>query len=82
LAPVRDGSSLSILECEKTFEPRCVCASPSVMWEGEYFCVVTGDLIDKCAGRCSIAGSKRQMNSSAVFENREQQNDVPRNTGA
>ena len=46
---VRDGGSLPKLECEARIEPRCICSSPSVMWEGEYFCIVTGDPSDKCS---------------------------------
>ena len=42
-----DSGSPPILETR--IEPRCVCSSPSMMWEGEYFCVVTGDLSDRCS---------------------------------
>jgi len=48
-APLRDGRSLPMPEGDTRIGPRCVCSSPSVMWEGEYFCVVTGDLSDKCS---------------------------------
>ena len=58
LASVRDGSSLSMLECEKKFEPRCVCSLPAVMWEAEYFCVVTGDLSEKCSGAVASLGPR------------------------
>ena len=49
LAPVGDAVSLPTPECETRIEPRCACSSPSVMWEGEYFCVVTGDPSDRCS---------------------------------
>ena len=49
LTPGRDDVQLPILEAETTVEPCCACSSPVVMWEGEYFCVVTGDLSDKCS---------------------------------
>ncbi len=42
-----DGGSSPVLETE--MGPRCVCSSPAVMWEGEYFRVVTGDLSDRCS---------------------------------
>ena len=48
-APVGDGGSLPLLESETRIEPRCVCSSPSLMWEGEYFCAVTGELSDRCS---------------------------------
>ena len=57
LAPVRDGGSLPILDCEMRIEPRCACSSPEVMWEGEYFCIVTGDLSDRCSGAVTSLGS-------------------------
>lgn len=47
-APAGDGGSSPVLETG--IEPRCVCSSPSVMWEGEYFCIGTGDVSDKCCG--------------------------------
>jgi len=43
------GRGDSLPEGKTAPEPRCACSSPVVMWEGEYFCVVTGDLSDKCS---------------------------------
>ena len=51
-----DGGSSPVLETG--MEPRCVCSSPSAMWEGEYFCVVTGDLSDKCSLAVASLGSR------------------------
>jgi|SRR5271165_558226 len=48
MAPGGRGS-LPIPERETMAESRCVCSSPTAMWEGEYFCIVTGDLSDKCS---------------------------------
>ena len=58
LAPGCDDGSLPIPERETMAEPRCVCSSPAVMWEGEYFCVVTGDLSDRCSGAVRSLGSR------------------------
>ena len=45
----RVGGKLPMPEPETAIEPRCLCSSPLVMWEGEYFCVDTGDLSDRCS---------------------------------
>ena len=42
-----DGGSSPVLATG--MEPRCLCSSAVVMWEGEYFCVVTGDPSDRCS---------------------------------
>ena len=36
--------SLPVPEYAAPAEPRCACTSPVLMWEGEYFCIATGDL--------------------------------------
>ena len=46
----RVGGPLPIPERKTAIEPRCVCSSPVVMWEGEYFCAVTGISSDTCSG--------------------------------
>jgi hypothetical protein len=46
LGPVRNASSLPTPDW---IEQRCACSSPVVMWEGEYFCVVRGNLSDRCS---------------------------------
>jgi len=50
VAQIGDAVSLPTPESELRSELRCICSAPLVMWEGEYFCVVTGDLSDKCSG--------------------------------
>jgi len=72
LMPV-SGDSLAIPERNTAAEPRCACSSPVVMWEGEYFCVVTGDLSDKCSLAAASPGSQLMMNPSTVFDNRKQE---------
>jgi hypothetical protein len=52
----RVGDKLPMPESETAIEPRCVCSSPVVMWEGEYFCSVTGDHSDKCSGAVTSLG--------------------------
>ena len=46
----RVGGKLPMPEPETAIEPRCACSSPVVMWEGEYFCAVTGISSDTCSG--------------------------------
>ena len=49
LAPGLGGDFVPIPERETAAEPCCACSSPVAMWEGEYFCTITGDLSDKCS---------------------------------
>ncbi len=48
-AQIDDAVSLLTPERQTKIEPRCTCSSPTVMWEGEYFCAVTGDLSNRCS---------------------------------
>src|SRR5208337_839813 len=73
LASVRDGGSLPIRECETRIEPRCAFSPTAVVWENEYFCIVTGDRSDRCSGAVTSLGSsdKRiQMQCSKIVDNK------------
>ena len=52
----RVGEPVPIPERQTAIEPRCVCSSPVVMWEGECFCAVTGELSDRCSGAVTSPG--------------------------